>query len=128
MRTLEMRLCVCVCVPRLFHTHTHACSRVINQAIELKERLVEECCVDGSSAGDRSPREAMVFKNKSGSSERRQLGGTSQGAKGAGVVQGGVSNPPELDVMDVEEMATVTELQAALQKRGLSVEVSPWCQ
>jgi hypothetical protein len=70
----------------------------------------------------------MVFKNKSGGSEGRQLGGTSQVAKGAGVVQGEVINPPELDVMDVEEMATITELQAALQKRGLSVEVSTWCQ
>ena len=31
-------------------------------------------------------------------------------------------SPPDLDVIDVEEMATVGELQAALKKRGLNEE------
>ena len=96
------------------------------KAVELKERLLEECTAEGIAAGGGSG-PALIFKNKSGGGAVRKPASTARPAGEGGAEYTGttkVLTPPELDVMDVEEMATVTELVAALRKRGLSTEGS----
>ena len=99
------------------------------KAVELKERLLEECTAEGIAAGGRSgaSEPPFAFKNKSGGGAVRKPASTARPAGEGGAEYTGttkVLTPPELDVMDVEEMATVTELVAALRKRGLSTEGS----
>ena len=70
------------------------------KAVELRELLIDSCLADG--AGDFAISAAQSRVESTGGAQQRQ--------------------PPELDVMDVEEIATVPELRKELQKRGLSEE------
>ena len=78
------------------------------KAQELVERLIEACTAEGSGGAGGDGEHQVVFKNKSGGGASRKVNTV------------GPMSPPELDVIDVEEMATVGELQAALRQRGMS--------
>ena len=83
------------------------------KAKELVEHLIEEC-TEPSSMGLGDGLHEVVFKNKRGGGAPRNGDGVERDEE--------LVLPPDLDVIDVEEMETVGELQAELKKRGLNEE------
>jgi hypothetical protein len=96
------------------------------KASELVERLINECTAQGGAADEANFKNTLVFQNKRGGGAKKDAISRASGAggmagAGAGTGAGGATvEAPELDIMDVEDMATLPELQAALRKRGLS--------
>jgi hypothetical protein len=82
------------------------------KAAELRQLLVEACAAQGELGGGAG---LASLETKPGSGQQSTAGVAWQA--GASIPQ-----PPELDVMDVEEMSKTHELQAALKKRGLDSE------